>query len=245
MSSIVLETKNTLGVNKLLTINDKGYHNGREIQICEENNITTIVAYSQLVNSNKNGTRPEYMVDHFIYNKKADTYKCPQGEILKTIGTWHAKHREHFVNRFKKYRTPKCKECSVRNHCTGRQKGGREIERSEFADAVERNDKRYEIQQELYKKRQTICEHPFGTIKRQWGYNYTLLRGIKKVEGEMGIIFTVYNLKRAINILGTEKLIDKLRNWKPNYKKVIGQKTEPAFFRAICRIGKSGMKLAA
>lgn len=245
MSSIVLETKNTLGVNKLLTINDKGYHNGREIQICEENNITTIVAYSQLVNSNKNGTRPEYMVDHFIYNKKADTYKCPQGEILKTIGTWHAKHREHFVNRFKKYRTPKCKECSVRNYCTGRQKGGREIERSEFADAVERNDKRYETEQELYKKRQTICEHTFGTIKRQWGYNYTLLRGIKKVEGEMGIIFTVYNLKRAINILGTEKLIDKLRNWKPNYKKVIGQKTEPAFFRAICRIGKSGMKLAA
>ncbi|CAN5125087.1 hypothetical protein BH09BAC5_BH09BAC5_18970 [soil metagenome] len=61
----------------------------------------------------------------------------------------------------------------------------------------------------------------------------------------MGIIFTVYNLKRAINILGTEKLIEKLRNWKPNYKKVIGQKTKPAFLSALCCMEKSEMKLAA
>lgn len=245
LSAIVIETKKTLGVKELLTINDKGYHNGREIQICEDNNITTIVAYSQLVNSNAKGTRPEYMVDHFIYNKKNDTYTCPQGEILRTKGTWHAKQRDQFINKFKKYRTPKCKECPVKHLCTGRKKGGREIERSEFADAVERNNKRYEDQQDLYKKRQQICEHPFGTIKRQWGYNYTLLKGIKKVDGEMGIIFTVYNLKRAINILGASNLIEKLRKWKPNYKRMVGQKTKQTFFRVICCMKKNEIKLAA
>ena len=127
LSKIALEAKICLDVNSLLTINDKGYYNGREIQICEENKITTIVAYPQLVNSNKKGTQPEYVIDHFIYNKKNDTYACPQGEILKTLGTWHTKHRENFSNRFKKYRTPKCKECAVKHLCTGRQKGGREI----------------------------------------------------------------------------------------------------------------------
>ena len=36
----------------------------------------------------------------------------------------------------------------------------------------------------------------------------------------MALIMTVYNIKRAMNIVGIEKLIEKLKNWKPNYKKV-------------------------
>jgi radical SAM protein with 4Fe4S-binding SPASM domain len=245
LSKIAKEAKVSLDVNSLLTINDKGYYNGREIQICEENNITTIVAYPQIVNSNTKGTQPEYVVDHFIYNKENDTYTCPQGEILKTLGTWHTKQRENFSNRFKKYRTPKCKDCSARHLCTGRQKGGREIERSEFADAAERNNLRYEQQQDLYKKRQTICEHPFGTIKRHWGYNFTLLRGIKKVEGEMGLIFIVYNLKRTINILGTKNLIKKLRTWKPNYKKVLRHSTKQTQIIAFKALQNFELKIAA
>jgi transposase len=245
LSKIALEAKVCLDVNSLLTINDKGYYNGREIQICEENNITTIVAYPQIVNSNKNGTQPEYVVDHFIYNKEKDTYTCPQGETLTTKGTWHTKKRENFSNRFKKYRTAKCASCVVKNLCTGRQKGGREIERSEFADAAERNDDRYNTQQDLYKKRQTICEHPFGTIKRQWGYNFTLLRGLKKVEGEMGLIFTVYNLKRAINIIGTEELIAKLKKWKPKYRKVARHPTKTTDLIDFCVTKNFEMKLAA
>jgi hypothetical protein len=31
----------------------------------------------------------------------------------------------------------------------------------------------------------------------------------------MALIMTVYNMKRAINILGIEKLLEKLKNWKP------------------------------
>ena len=44
-------------------------------------------------------------------------------------------------------------------------------------------------------------EYPFGTIKRQWGYDHTLLKGLKKVNGEFAIIMLCYNLKRVISIL--------------------------------------------
>ncbi|MBL7928042.1 MAG: transposase, partial [Bacteroidia bacterium] len=54
-------------------------------------------------------------------------------------------------------------------------------------------------------------EHIFGTIKRKWGYNYTDLRGLQKVNGEVALIMTVYNLKRVINILGIESLLKKLK----------------------------------
>ncbi len=35
-------------------------------------------------------------------------------------------------------------------------------------------------------------EHPFGTLKRGWGYSYTLLKGKEKVSGEFALIFTSY-----------------------------------------------------
>jgi hypothetical protein len=47
--------------------------------------------------------------------------------------------------------------------------------------------------------------------------HHTNLRGLPKVNGEMVLIMTVYNLKRVINILGVEELIQRLKTWKPKY----------------------------
>jgi hypothetical protein len=71
----------------------------------------------------------------------------------------------------------------------------------------------------LYNKRQEIIEHIFGTIKRPWGYTYTLLRGLQKVDGEMGLIFTAYNLRRSMYIFEITGLLKLIQTWKgPNYK---------------------------
>jgi hypothetical protein len=96
-------------------------------------------------------------------------------------------------------------------------------------EAVAINELNYHNNKELYRKRQEINEHIFGTIKRQWGYNHTNLRGLAKVNGEMALIRTVYNMKRAITIIGIEKLMEKLKTWKPNYPKA----TMPTQKRAI------------
>jgi hypothetical protein len=69
----------------------------------------------------------------------------------------------------------------------------------------------------LYRKRQEINEHIFGTIKRQWGYNHTNLTGLEKVNGEHSLIMLVYNIKRTMNILGVSDLIDKIKNWNAKY----------------------------
>jgi len=38
-----------------------------------------------------------------------------------------------------------------------------------------------------------------------------LVKGIKKVNTEMSIIFTVYNIRRAMSILGVKELISRLQ----------------------------------
>ena len=128
LSAIAKEAKANLEVETYTALVDKGYHNGRQIDQCQQANITTIVAAPTLVNSNEYGTTAAYMVTQFTYNKTTDTYTCPQGETLTTTGTWHKKTRERDSYQFKKYRTPKCKTCAVKHLCTGRQQGGRENE---------------------------------------------------------------------------------------------------------------------
>lgn len=226
LSAIALEAKANLALEGFTAILDKGYHNGRELEICQKANITTLVAPPTLVNSNEHGTTPDYLVSKFVYNIPADTYTCPAGSELKTSGTWHKKTRERDSYTFKKYRTPDCKTCPVKHLCTGRASGGREIERSQYAEAVEINGLHYSANPALYRKRQEINEHIFGTIKRQWGYNHTNLRGLEKVNGEMALIMTVYNMKRAMNILGIPQLLKLLATWKPDYDKA----------RAFCQI---------
>jgi transposase len=223
LSAITLEAKANIQVDTFTSIVDKGYHNGGELQRCKDAGITTIVAAPEIVNSNEKGTTKEYMVTQFIYNKTDDTYTCPDGKTLTTKGTWHEKKNEkkQVLYRFKKYRTTACKDCPVKNLCTAKADGRREIDRSEYADAVEENNLRYKENQILYKQRQMINEHIFGTIKRQWGYNYTNLRGLLKVSGEHSLICLVYNIKRTINILGIEKLLEAIKKWQPNYKGIV------------------------
>ncbi|MDD3269446.1 MAG: transposase [Syntrophomonadaceae bacterium] len=56
-----------------------------------------------------------------------------------------------------------------------------------------------------------IVEHPFGTIKRSWGYSYFLTRGLESVRTETCLAFLAYNIKRVINILGVEEMIKRLQ----------------------------------
>ena len=245
LSAIAMEAKENLNKESFQILVDKGYHNGREIQKCIDENIVTIVAQQEIVNSNEHGTTPDYLVTHFTYNKEADTYTCPQGQTLRTTGTWHNKSAGKSPYRFKKYRTPECKGCPVKDLCTGRADGRREIDRSEYAQAVEANAKRYKENKEHYRKRQEINEHIFGTIKRKWGYNHTNLKGLQKVNGEMALIMTVYNMKRCINIIGIPELLKKIKEWKPDYARILFSLFKQASLNALWIIRNLNYKMVA
>jgi transposase/IS5 family transposase len=220
LSGVALQAKEILSAEELTVLADTGYHNAASIVRLEKENITTLVAPGPYVNSSKK-MQPPYYTENFCYDEGTDTYLCPKGKVLSTTGQWHEKKRKngHVAYRFKKYRTPACATCAMKSFCTAREKGGREIERSEHQEAVERNNQRVLERKDNYKKRQAICEHPFGTIKRSWGYSYTLVREKEKVGGEMALIFLCYNLRRTMSILGVKNFIEKLKCWIPPYEK--------------------------
>ena len=63
---------------------------------------------------------------------------------------------------------------------------------------------------EKLKERMCLSEHPFGTVKWHHGAHYFLCRTKEKVTGEMGLSFLAYNIKRAINMVGVQKIIEEL-----------------------------------
>ena len=111
------------------------------------------------------------------------------------------------------------KTCGLKQQCTKLPK--RIIHRSEYQDAVDINDNNIKQNPQYYKRRQAIVEHPFGTIKRHFGFTHTLLKGLQKVNGEMNLIMFCYNFMRTKNILGFDKMLEAIKNWQPDYRKIV------------------------
>jgi hypothetical protein len=89
---------------------------------------------------------------------------------------------------------------------------GKGIHRSEYHQYIQQNKEQVESNKALYKRRQAIVEHPYGTIKRQWGFSYIMTKkGIKRASADVGLMMTVYNLRR-INILGIVRFKKYLEN---------------------------------
>jgi transposase len=204
--------------DSLMVLADKGYHTGAELQHCQDDNMVTHVAFKEQPSVKHIET--EFLAESFIYDQDTDSYICPAGSILTTLGTWHNKKGEanETSYRFKTYRTDDCKTCPFKDQCTKLPK--RIIQRSEYQDAVDINDNNIKQNPHYYKRRQAVCEHPFGTIKRQWGYTFTLLKGLQKVNGEMNLIMLCYNFMRTKNILGFDNMLQALAKWQPDYSKV-------------------------
>jgi hypothetical protein len=59
--------------------------------------------------------------------------------------------------------------------------------------------------------RRQIVEHPFGTMKRAFNQGYVLLKGLRKVKGEVGFTMLAYNMRRAINIFGVGALMSLMK----------------------------------
>ena len=202
LSPMAIEAKTLLGVEQMNVMVDKGYTTGKEIHTCSQHNITTFCC-PKVHSSQHNGL---YDMQDFIYNKKEDTYTCPAGETLHTNGSIYKKNN----HRVKHYKTKKCKTCEIRAYCT-RNKNGRFIERGIYQEDLEQNEKRVKQQPDYYRERQQITEHQFGTLKRQWGFTYTLMKGKENVLSEVYLCFSVYNLLRMVNILGVNELKKRLR----------------------------------
>jgi IS5 family transposase len=186
-----------LEVEKIDVVADKGYFRTEDIASCEEAGLTPHVPRPQRGPAVKNGF---FRKDEFRYDAEQNAYICPAGQALTPI-------REGKLRALKKvdYGNAKaCRACALRPRCT---KDVRAVSRLENEDALDRMAERLKARPEILERRREIVEHPFGSIKQWMNQGAFLMRRLEKVRAEFSLTALVYNLRRALNILGMEKLM--------------------------------------
>lgn len=197
MGMMLRRAKSILRTNSFTALYDKGYHTGSELCTADQLGISTLVAIPAIGRTSQ-APDPKYNAENFIYDKKTDSYTCPEG---RTLTSNQSNYRARNYT-FKQYKTKACKNCPVRSLCTSSRTNGKIIQRSEYTKHLETNAKRVAESGELYKRRQALVEHPFGTIKRQWGFDHVLMKkGIEGAAADFGLIALAYNLKRIFKLM--------------------------------------------
>jgi hypothetical protein len=70
---------------------------------------------------------------------------------------------------------------------------------------------RLKARPQLLDRRREIVEHPFGSIKQWMNQGAFLMRGLQNVRAEFSLTALVYNLRRALTILGVGPMTAALR----------------------------------
>jgi hypothetical protein len=137
----------------------------------------------------------------FNYDREKDLYHCPAGaELTYRFSTYELGRTLRY------YRATHCMQCPLKEKCT-RNQNNRTITREEDEGVMEAMAARVRAHPEKLRQRKALVEHPFGTLKRWFGYTYFLVKGLEMVRAEWTLMTLAYNLKRVLNLVRLEKLL--------------------------------------
>ena len=197
LANVASEAKETLAVAKLEVVADPGYYHNADVSLCVEQNITP---YITKPDTSANSARGLYAKKDFHYDAAKDVYVCPAGTPLT-----HRFNNYELGRALRYYRTSACQKCPLKERCTRNK--SRTITREENEGLMEEMAARVQKHPEKMRARKALVEHPFGTIKRWFGYTYFLVKGLDKVRAEWTLITLCYNLKRVLNLVSFAPLM--------------------------------------
>jgi len=191
------QAKDATGAEHLTVLADRGYFSGAEVLACEEAGVIPICPKPLTSNAKAEG---RFGKPDFLYDEPSDTYRCPAGEQLIKRST--TIENGLVLNR---YWASTCRSCALKPGCTTGNE--RRVTRWEHEHVVEAMQDRLDRMPDAMRIRRRTIEHVFGTIKDWMGRSHFKTRGLDKVSTEMSLHVLAYNIKRAIALLGSSKLI--------------------------------------
>ena len=143
--------------------------------------------------------------EQFACDAAADTCRCPAGQTLPREVERLKRGEPHIA-----CANPQaCASCPLKEQCT--KAAYRRITRWEGEAIVEAMHARVAAHPEMIAQRKTLVEHPFGSIKFWQEQRAFMMKGLEKVRGEFNLSALAYNMKRVINIVGMERLLEAVR----------------------------------
>ncbi len=196
LKPMVDQVERDIGLVPEIVLADKGYHTPDMIEEVEQDGKTLCAIPAQISSRDKDEIE-------FEYDEEADEYTCSQEKRLRLIQR-NKQMKDSLAN---VYQGQECGGCYLRSACTT-SKIGRIIHRYQNQKWRDRYRGRLKTRavKELINQRKSIVEHPFGTIRAWMGKTQFLLRGRSKVQIEIDLYGTVYNMRRIMNIVSITAL---------------------------------------
>lgn len=193
--------KEVLQQAELTVVADAGYSYGKQLQACDDADITAYVPVNRTVNT-RGGDVKFFDRTRFTFDAEGDRYTCPNGNLLtltqvnKGLRIYHAEVGD-------------CSRCPLKSQCTDATR--RQLSRHAHEAAFERAEQRMQAHPEMMVARRSIVEHPFGNLK-QWvmATGRFLLKQLVGARTEMALAVLAHNFKRVVNILGVRSMMARM-----------------------------------
>jgi transposase len=192
--------RDALGQATLKVVADAGYSNGAQAEALEAQGIVPHVPANRAVNNQGDGSLFDRRC--FAYDEATDTMRCPAGQTLRRKQLLRYKHQIIYAAEI-----DSCGRCALKTCCTASSR--RLVTRHLHEAALQRMHARATPQ--LMRLRRCVAEHPFASLKyRIFEKPRFVLRGRWGAGTEMSLATLVWNLKRAIAVLGAPELRERL-----------------------------------
>ncbi|QKS47090.1 IS1182 family transposase (plasmid) [Paenibacillus cellulosilyticus] len=182
-------------------IADAGYGGEENYAYLESEELEAVVKYSTYhKEKSKSWQNDISKLDNWQYDEIQDTWTCAAGRQLLYRYESKEKTESGYEIRRRHYRSESCEGCPLKANCTKAQ-GNREISVSfqylRYKEQV-REKLRSEKGYALSVRRMIEPESVFGQIKNNRGFRRFLLRGLQKVNLEVGWLSLAHNLLKKV-----------------------------------------------
>lgn len=179
---------------------DAGYGSEENYQHLENQKIDSYVKFNTFhKEGTKAFTKKLSKKEHLFYNKDKDCYYCPIGQPMRNIGQIENKTKTGYKQTYTLYQATNCNNCSLRSSCH-KSKQNRTIQVNHNLERhrkLARNKLKSPKGIANRSQRPQDVESVFGNIKQNKGFRRFMLRGIDKVEIEIGLLCIAHNISKA------------------------------------------------
>jgi len=180
---------------------DSGYCSLLDLQICESQSIELFAPFQEnSFTEQKRQAKPPKQIplSRFEWNATEQTYRCPEGHLLKHTGRERRSRRNSefvFEHRFQCPREL-CQSCPLMSQCLRPSSSSRTIKRLEGQERLEAHKLKMKTEEAkaIHRLRGSLVERSFGDAKRHRQFQRFHGRGLARAKAETGLVILAQNL---------------------------------------------------
>ena len=178
---------------------DAGYGSEENYAYLDREKVGNYLKYAGFDREQKKRFKPDpFKAENMPYDAEKDEFTCPNQQPVKYVTTRKEKTKNGYWTEQRVYVCSNCQGCVLKDTCT---KADKRQMRVNFQLWKYRQQARENLLspegQRLRSQRGVDVETVFGRVKEDWGFRQFLLRGLKKVTIEWGLICMAHNLAKV------------------------------------------------